>query len=56
MRTGAQFLDSIREDGRQVYFDGEVVKDVTSHPAFQRRGALALRGFSMSPPIRKTAR
>src|SRR3954467_12953685 len=37
MRTGAQFLDSIREDGRRVYFDGGVVKDVTSHPAF--RGA-----------------
>jgi 4-hydroxyphenylacetate 3-monooxygenase len=35
LRTGAQFLDSIREDGRRVYFDGEVVKDVTSHPAFK---------------------
>jgi 4-hydroxyphenylacetate 3-monooxygenase len=35
MRTGAQFLESIRDDGRRVYFDGGVVKDVTSHPAFK---------------------
>ncbi|MEA2823729.1 MAG: 4-hydroxyphenylacetate 3-monooxygenase [Alphaproteobacteria bacterium] len=37
MRTGAQFLDAIRDDGRRVYFDGELVQDVTAHPAF--RGA-----------------
>jgi 4-hydroxyphenylacetate 3-monooxygenase len=37
LRTGAQFLDDIRNDGRQVIYDGEVVRDVTSHPAF--RGA-----------------
>ena len=37
MRTGAQFLDAIRDDGRHVYFDGELVQDVTAHPAF--RGA-----------------
>jgi 4-hydroxyphenylacetate 3-monooxygenase len=35
MRTGAQFLESIRDDGRRVYFDGGVVKDVTSHLAFK---------------------
>ena len=34
MRTGAQFLASIRGDGRRVYFDGELVRDVTTHPAF----------------------
>jgi len=34
MRTGAQFLDAIRDDGRRVYFDGELVGDVTAHPAF----------------------
>jgi 4-hydroxyphenylacetate 3-monooxygenase len=34
MRNGAQFLDAIREDGRRVYFDGELVRDVTTHPAF----------------------
>ena len=30
MRTGAQFLASIRGDGRRVYFDGELVRDVTT--------------------------
>ncbi len=37
MRTGAQYLAQIGGDGRQVIYDGEVVKDVASHPAF--RGA-----------------
>lgn len=32
LRTGAQYLDGIR-DGREVYIDGERVKDVTTHPA-----------------------
>lgn len=33
-RTGSQYLDSLR-DGRQVWLDGELVRDVTNHPAFQ---------------------
>ena len=33
MRTGAEYLRSLR-DGRQVFVDGELVKDVTTHPAF----------------------
>jgi 4-hydroxyphenylacetate 3-monooxygenase len=37
LRSGAQYLAQISDDGRQVIYDGEVVKDVTSHPAF--RGA-----------------
>jgi 4-hydroxyphenylacetate 3-monooxygenase len=37
LRTGAKYLDDIRTDGRRVFFEGEVVRDVTSHPAF--RGA-----------------
>ena len=35
MRSGADYLASIREDGRHVYFDGELIKDVTTHPAFK---------------------
>jgi 4-hydroxyphenylacetate 3-monooxygenase len=35
LRTGAEFLRSLRDD-RRVYVDGERVKDVTSHPAFAR--------------------
>ena len=32
--TGKEFLESLR-DGRQVYIDGERVKDVTTHTAFR---------------------
>ena len=34
LRTGAQYLADIGNDGRQVIYDGEIVRDVTSHPAF----------------------
>jgi 4-hydroxyphenylacetate 3-monooxygenase len=37
LRTGADYLQAIKADGRQVYYDGGLVEDVTSHPAF--RGA-----------------
>src|SRR3979409_2513997 len=32
--TGAEYAESLR-DGREVYFDGERVGDVTTHPAFR---------------------
>jgi 4-hydroxyphenylacetate 3-monooxygenase len=34
IRTGAQYRDSIR-DGRQIWINGERVKDVTLHPMFK---------------------
>ena len=34
IRTGAQYRDSIR-DGREVYMNGERVRDVTTHPMFK---------------------
>jgi len=34
IRTGRQYIDSIR-DGREVYLNGERVKDVSRHPAFK---------------------
>jgi 4-hydroxyphenylacetate 3-monooxygenase len=37
IRTGADYLAAIKDDGRNVFFDGDVVRDVTTHPAF--RGA-----------------
>jgi 4-hydroxyphenylacetate 3-monooxygenase len=37
LRSGRQYLEDIRADGRQVFYEGERVKDVTTHPAF--RGA-----------------
>src|SRR5262249_9909148 len=36
MRSGEDYLRSLK-DGRHVYADGELVRDVTTHPAF--RGA-----------------
>ncbi len=33
MRTGAQYLESLK-DGREVVIAGEIVADVTTHPAF----------------------
>jgi 4-hydroxyphenylacetate 3-monooxygenase len=33
-RTGAEYLESLR-DGREVWYDGERVADVTAHPAFR---------------------
>jgi 4-hydroxyphenylacetate 3-monooxygenase len=41
IKTGAQHIASLR-DGREVYLDGELVSDVTTHPAF--RGAVASVG------------
>src|SRR5437588_10361045 len=35
--TGAQYLESLR-DGREIWLNGERVRDVTTHPAF-RNGA-----------------
>ena len=34
LRTGEEYRDSIR-DGRQVYYDGDLVEDITTHPAFK---------------------
>ena len=32
--TGAEYIESLK-DGREVYINGERVKDVTTHPAFR---------------------
>ncbi len=34
IRTGEEFIESIR-DGREVYMNGEKIRDVPSHPAFK---------------------
>jgi 4-hydroxyphenylacetate 3-monooxygenase len=34
-RTGQQFLDGLRENPREVYIEGELVRDVTQHRAFR---------------------
>ncbi len=33
-RTGEQFLKGLAHDGRKLWFDGELVDDVTTHPQF----------------------
>ena len=54
IKTGQQHIDSLR-DGREIYLDGELVKDVTSHPAF--RGVVASVGrmfdFQSAPENRE---
>ena len=50
VRTGQQHLDSLR-DGRQVYLEGELVRDVVDHPAFRNavRTAASLYDFQAEP-------
>lgn len=45
-RTGAQYLDSIR-DGRRVWINGERVADVTRHPMFKPVVDLRARWYDM---------
>ena len=35
LRTGADYIASLRDDGRRVILDGETVRDVTAHPGFR---------------------
>lgn len=34
MRSGAGYIESLRDGGRRIIHDGEIVRDVTTHPAF----------------------
>jgi len=47
-RTGAQYLDTIAKDGRRVYFDGALVEDVTTHPAFRGAARSLARLFDVA--------
>lgn len=42
-QTGAEYLESIANDGREVWIDGERVKDVTTHPAFRNSTRMICR-------------
>jgi 4-hydroxyphenylacetate 3-monooxygenase len=46
IRTGAQYRESIR-DGREVYINGERVKDVASHPMFRPLVDIRARIYDM---------
>ncbi len=47
LMTGRDYVDSIR-DGRQVWIDGEPVKDVTKHPAFKPMVDVRARVYDMA--------
>ncbi len=48
MRSGAHYLAAIKDDGRHVYYDGELVRDVTSHPAFKGAARSLARLFDIA--------
>jgi len=50
LRTGAEHIASLK-DGRAVFIDGELVADVTTHPAFRNavRAAAELYDFQARP-------
>lgn len=47
IRTGAQYRDGIR-DGREVWIDGERVKDITGHPATKPIVDIRARMYDMA--------
>jgi 4-hydroxyphenylacetate 3-monooxygenase len=46
IRTGSQYIDSIR-DGREVYLNGERIKDVSRHPMFKPLVDIRARIYDM---------
>lgn len=51
LRTGDQYRESLRDD-RQVWIDGERVKDVTKHPAFKPIVDVRARIYDMAHEAR----
>lgn len=47
IRTGDEYRESLR-DGRQVWINGERVKDVTRHPSFKPIVDLRARFYDMA--------
>ena len=47
IRNGAQYRESLR-DGREVYIDGERVKDVTKHPMLKPAIDIRARIYDMA--------
>ena len=54
LRTGSEYLRSLR-DGRRVFVDGDLVKDVTEHPAFRQaaRSLAHLFDIAADPVMRE---
>ncbi|WP_424137243.1 4-hydroxyphenylacetate 3-hydroxylase family protein [Roseomonas chloroacetimidivorans] len=54
LRTGEEYLRAIAGDGRRVFIDGELVRDVTAHPAFREgaRSVARLYDYAAAPENR----
>ena len=54
MRSGVEYLRSLN-DGRRVFVDGELVKDVTAHRAFREatRSVANLYDITAAPELRE---
>jgi 4-hydroxyphenylacetate 3-monooxygenase len=54
LRTGADYLRQISDDGRHVYIDGELVKNVPAHKAFRgaARSMARLWDIAADPALR----
>lgn len=51
--TGREYLESIADDGREVWLNGARVKDVTAHPAFRNSARMVARLYdAMHDPKR----
>jgi 4-hydroxyphenylacetate 3-monooxygenase len=48
LRTGADYIRSIKADGRAVFIDGKLVDDVTTHPAFRSAVRSIARLYDMA--------
>ena len=46
LRTGADYLESLK-DGRQIVLGKEIVRDVTTHPAFRNTARSFARIYDM---------
>ena len=51
-KSGEEFIASLR-DGREVYYQGERVDDVTTHPATAKGIETIAAMFSPSPPPKR---
>ena len=54
-RTGQEYITGLRERPREVWLDGERVKDVTAHPALRNgvRSVAALYDMQHDPELRE---
>ena len=62
MKTGEQYLESLK-DGRRVWFEGELVEDLATHPVLGRSAQLIAEGVdeqlsevALEPPRRAVHR